>query len=200
MADPKTSRATTEAAAADKRNCILDAALALFAERGFHGTAVPALAKLAKVGAGTIYRYFDSKETLVNVLYRREKGRITEHVMSGFPGQRSPRDQFHYLFREVVGYAQEHRPSFEFLEHHHHAPYLDEESRAMEGRVIMLATAFLARTAAERITKPVSPAVLMAIVWGGIVRLVKDAWDGHLTLDEQTLQQAEDVCWEAVRL
>ena len=45
----------------DKREAILEAALELFAERGFHGTAVPLIAAKAHVGAGTIYRHFKDK-------------------------------------------------------------------------------------------------------------------------------------------
>jgi len=44
----------------DKRETILAAALELFVERGFYGTAVPEIAERAGVGAGTIYRYFES--------------------------------------------------------------------------------------------------------------------------------------------
>ena len=60
----------------DKRGAILEAALSLFVERGFHGTAVPALADRAGVGAGTIYRYFKNKEGLVNELYREWKSAL----------------------------------------------------------------------------------------------------------------------------
>lgn len=184
----------------DKRERILDAALALFAERGFHGTAVPLVAKAAAVGAGTIYRYFESKERLVNELYRREKQRVVEHVLAGLPTTESPRTQFRYFFRAIVEYALENQASFRFLEHHHHAPYLDAESRALEARTIMMALAFLAETGKQQITKPVAPQVLMAVVWGAIVRLLKEGWEGHLTLDDDTLDQAEGVLWEAVRL
>lgn len=184
----------------DKRERILDAALALFAERGFHGTAVPLVAKAAEVGAGTIYRYFESKERLVNELYRREKQRVVEHVLRALPTADSPRAQFHSFFRSIIGFALENRASFTFLEHHHHAPYMDTESRALEERTVMLALSFLAETARQRITKPVAPEVLMAVVWGAIVRLLKETWDGHVSLDEATLDQAEDVLWEAVRL
>ena len=52
------------------------AALELFVERGFYGTAVPEIAERAGVGAGTIYRYFESKEALVNALYREQKLRF----------------------------------------------------------------------------------------------------------------------------
>ncbi len=184
----------------DKRDRILDAALALFAERGFHGTPVPMVAERAQVGAGTIYRYFESKEALVNALYQREKQAVLSAVMEGFPAQASPREQFHFFFRRVVEYAINHSDSFRFLEHHHHAAYLDDPSRAIEQRVIALAHQYLAETARLRITKPVAPEVLMAVVWGGIVHLMREAWAGRVELAERVLEQAEDVCWEAVRL
>ena len=66
---PKLSR--RDLAAKEKHQKILSAALELFANRGFHGTAVPDVAKLAGVGAGTIYRYFENKEALVNAVYHR---------------------------------------------------------------------------------------------------------------------------------
>src|SRR4051812_14698782 len=59
--------------AGDKRESIMSAALDLFVERGFFGTAVPEIADRAGVGAGTIYRYFESKEALVNAIYREQK-------------------------------------------------------------------------------------------------------------------------------
>ena len=70
---PMQTRATTPEAVEAKREAILDAALSLFAERGYHGTSVPSIAKRAGVGAGTLYRYFENKEKLVNALFLREK-------------------------------------------------------------------------------------------------------------------------------
>jgi len=54
----------------NKRDDILQAALELFAERQYDGTTVPMIADKAQVGAGTIYRYFESKEVLVNELFQ----------------------------------------------------------------------------------------------------------------------------------
>src|SRR6185503_418939 len=78
-------RASQRATATDKREAIMTAALELFVERGFFGTAVPEIADKAGVGAGTIYRYFESKEALVNELYRQEKRLFAERVMHDFP-------------------------------------------------------------------------------------------------------------------
>ncbi|TWM64728.1 HTH-type transcriptional repressor Bm3R1 [Bacillus paralicheniformis] len=44
---------------------IIEASLVLFADRGFDAATIPMIAEKANVGAGTIYRYFDSKEDLV---------------------------------------------------------------------------------------------------------------------------------------
>src|SRR5438552_17394387 len=55
---------------------VLEAALALFAERGYHGTSIPSVMDRARVGAGSLYRLFPSKEALVNAVFRDAKGRL----------------------------------------------------------------------------------------------------------------------------
>src|SRR5215510_1707077 len=76
-------------AAGDKREAIMNAALELFVERGFFGTIVPEIADRAGVGAGTIYRYFDSKEALVNAIYREPKLEFGRVAGENFPLQAS---------------------------------------------------------------------------------------------------------------
>ena len=183
----------------DKRERILEAALTLFAERGFHGTAVPLVAERAGVGAGTIYRYFESKEALVNALYQHWKRAAMSAVLDGFPFTAPPREQFHQLFRRFVAFARESPAAFAFLELHHHADYLDAESLAMEQQAMSMAHVFLEQTRAQRITRDADPGVLIAVVLGGIVRLLRHHAEGQLALDEQQLEQAEHVLWECVR-
>jgi AcrR family transcriptional regulator len=48
----------------DKKIRILEAAIHLFAQNGYTGTAVADIAVQADIGKGTIYEYFDSKEDL----------------------------------------------------------------------------------------------------------------------------------------
>src|SRR5215467_14150395 len=108
----------------DKREAILSAALELFVERGFYGTTVPEIAERAGVGAGTIYRYFESKEALVNELYRDEKRRFMTAVIQGVPVGGPTREIFRVLWMRMAKYAGANPESFVFLELHHHARYL----------------------------------------------------------------------------
>jgi AcrR family transcriptional regulator len=51
--------------AATTREAILDAAYALFAERGYDATRMEEIAERAEVGTSTLYRYFPTKDELV---------------------------------------------------------------------------------------------------------------------------------------
>ena len=48
-----------------KRQRILDAALRIFSEKGFHHATMSEVAREAHVGKGTVYLYFDGKESLL---------------------------------------------------------------------------------------------------------------------------------------
>lgn len=57
--------------AEERRKDILDAALRLFAERGFNETTVSDIAAEAGMGTGTVYLYFPSKEEVLHGLHGR---------------------------------------------------------------------------------------------------------------------------------
>lgn len=183
----------------EKREAILDAALALFAERGFHGTAVPQVADRAKVGAGTIYRYFESKEALVNALYQREKRRMLDGLLADFPFERPAREQFRTFFQRMAEFARARPVSARFMELHHHASYLDAASRQLEAHGNdLLETAV--RTAIEQeVMKDAPPRVLVAIVLGVFFGLLRAWSEGRIELDPDTVALSEQCCWEAIR-
>jgi TetR/AcrR family fatty acid metabolism transcriptional regulator len=55
--------------AVDKRRLILDAAIRVFARRGFHHCRVSDVADEAGVAYGLVYHYFRSKEEILNTLF-----------------------------------------------------------------------------------------------------------------------------------
>src|SRR6266849_2785395 len=62
-------KATATAFRQDKRARILDAAVKVFAGRGFHSATVAEIARVAGVADGTIYLYFKSKDDLLLRLF-----------------------------------------------------------------------------------------------------------------------------------
>jgi TetR/AcrR family transcriptional regulator, repressor of fatR-cypB operon len=183
----------------DKRAAILAAALELFVERGFFGTTVPEIAERAGVGAGTIYRYFDSKEALVNVIYREQKLIFSQVVLDGFPAAATTREQFRALWSRMAQYAVAHTAGFIFLELHHHARYLDDESRAVEHRMTQLFKAVVVAAQTRGELKTGSPDLVMGIVMGAFVGVIRSCLDADAPLATADWKFAEQCLWEAVR-
>lgn len=182
-----------------KRERILQAALELFADRGFHGTAVPLVADRAGVGAGTLYRYFESKEALVNALYRHWKRAMTRALIEDFPEGVPTRRQFHVLWDRLCAFERAHPRALAFLELHYHAPYLDEASRRLDEELLSPLRTLLVKAQEQGIVKALPADALIALVFGAFVRLVKVARDGLVELTSETLQGAEECLWAAIR-
>jgi TetR/AcrR family transcriptional regulator, repressor of fatR-cypB operon len=185
----------------DKRRRILDAALTTFAERGYHGTAVPEVAQAAKVSTGTLYHYFDSKEILVNEVYRDAKTRLRGALLdvpelAPYELDRG-RAWFTALWDRLGTFARAEPDAFRFLEMQDHAPYLDAESRALE--LSVLAPLWLE---GQRLTARGSDAppvdVAIALLWGAFVGLIKASRLGYLKLDDASLAKAGAACWRMI--
>jgi TetR/AcrR family transcriptional regulator, fatty acid metabolism regulator protein len=58
------------APAVDKRRLLLDAAIRVFAEKGYHACRVGDIAKAADVSYGLLYHYFPSKEAVLETIFR----------------------------------------------------------------------------------------------------------------------------------
>ena len=72
---------------ADKRRRILDAAVHVFARKGYFAARVSDIAKKAGVADGTIYLYFENKE---DILVRLFDEVMSEHVEAGARGGARP--------------------------------------------------------------------------------------------------------------
>jgi len=86
-----------------RRNQILAAAAAVFAEKGFHRATTKEIARVAGVSEGTIYNYFESKgDLLIGIMTRlAELERLDEELASAL--QSDAREFFIAIFQERMG-------------------------------------------------------------------------------------------------
>lgn len=182
----------------DKRARLLDAALDLFEKRGFDGVAVPEIAKAAGVATGTIYRYFKTKEELVNALYRHWKSAYNDEILGPVPEGLAPREVFSLYWQRMADFARKNYRAVRFLDLHYHAPYLDAQSRAMEGIYMVTARAFVEAGSKARTLRPLNPALIVALMWGATAGLNKFVRDGTLVFNSTTSKAMEDALWRAI--
>jgi AcrR family transcriptional regulator len=184
----------------DRRESILDAALQCFVERGFHGTAIPQIAEKADIAAGTIYHYFDSKEALVNALYRTWKAAIAQRVFTAFPQAAPVRTQFQVMWNEMVSFALGAPMAFAFIELHNHASYLDAESIAIDRNVKDFTVQVIRRAQTEGLVKSLDAYVLMELVFGAFIGMMRAHWENRISLTADVMAGAEQACWDTIAI
>jgi AcrR family transcriptional regulator len=89
----------------DKRNAILDAATRIFAERGLSAAPTSEISKRAGVAEGTLFTYFETKDDLINALYRSIKLELADAMMSGFPRKKNVRTRLRHVWDRYVNWG-----------------------------------------------------------------------------------------------
>ena len=80
LASAAESRPTQRSQAkADRRAALLEAAAALFAERGFNGVSIEDLGSAAGVSGPAVYRHFSTKQAVLGALLVG----VSEHLLDG---------------------------------------------------------------------------------------------------------------------
>ncbi|HEX2592920.1 MAG TPA: TetR/AcrR family transcriptional regulator [Rhizomicrobium sp.] len=182
----------------DKRARLLAAALELFESRGFDGVSVPEIAAKAGVAVGTVYRYFETKEALVNALYRHWKTIYNEVVLAPLPPGLSIRGQFGAYWQRMTLFARARSAATRFMDLHHHGNYLDEESRALSRTYREAAEAFIREGRKAGAIRDLDPVMVVALMWGAAAGLVKFASQGALDFDGATATDMEEALWRAI--
>lgn len=91
------------------RDRILEAAAALFAEFGFHGTSIDRIAERASVAKGSVFYHFKSKDKLLVALVEEGFGLIRQAVGEPVPGSGSPSSRIETLMRKHLAMYVEYQ-------------------------------------------------------------------------------------------
>ena len=182
-----------------KRSAVLRATLRLVSERGFHGAAMSMIAEEAEVGAGTIYRYFASKEDLITQLYleiKREKGKA---FLAGYSEELSLRERFRTLWLNMLHYYMYHPQETAFLEQFDNSPYMKPEVKEAFAEYYEPLMRFFQYAFQEGVFKEMPLAMLSTFTLEVAVSLAKHHASGELTLDDETKELAMSATWDALK-
>ncbi|HLS20284.1 MAG TPA: TetR/AcrR family transcriptional regulator [Bacillota bacterium] len=76
---------------------IIEAALSVIAENGYHSSQVAKIAKEAGVADGTIYLYFENKEDILVSVFKEKMGQFTHRIQKQIERQSNASDKLHAL-------------------------------------------------------------------------------------------------------
>jgi AcrR family transcriptional regulator len=176
--------------------------LELIAEHGFHHAPMAEIAEKAGVAAGTIYRYFESKDVLISELHRELEDKIMAVLQEGYPSGRPLRERFLYLIRELLRYFITNPLHFRYMEQYFNSPYGISMHRdrllGKSGNQDILMDIF-EQGIEQQVLKEFPKAVLFSLAFGPLISLMRDHILGFIILDDPLIKQITEACWDAIK-
>ena len=172
----------------DKRSAILNNALDLLVEHGFHNTPMSLISKEAGVSAGIIYHYFESKEELILELYREIKKKFAEFLFVGDLLQMDVLDGLTQSWLKAYHFYVLHPKETLFLEQFENSPYYNLCKNEFEASIRPVVERVEAEMEAGRIIK-LPFEVLVTMTFGIATSLAKQQINGTIKVDDQILDR-----------
>ncbi|EOU9619687.1 TetR/AcrR family transcriptional regulator [Klebsiella aerogenes] len=89
----------------DKKQALLEAATAAFAQSGI-AASTSAIARSAGVAEGTLFRYFATKDELLNELYLAIKMRLVQTMIDGLnPDEKRPKENARNIWNSYIDWG-----------------------------------------------------------------------------------------------
>jgi AcrR family transcriptional regulator len=110
----------------DKRAAIMNAALILFTQRGFHGTPTSMISESAGVSAGTLFLYFKTKNDLINSVYFGAKERMGQAIYKGCEDEKDLRNKMKRIWGNIIRWGVDYPEEFMFIHQFSSSPFITD--------------------------------------------------------------------------
>ena len=156
---------------ADKHRKIIEAAVKVFAQKGFFNARISDIAREAGVADGTIYLYFNNKYDILISLFEEEIGRITREVRERIEKEEDPRRMLAVFIAEHLGLVRRNRSLAEVLqmELRQSNKFMREYRNTRFIEYIDIISAIIRKGQAEGVFRPgIKPGIAKRAVFGAI--------------------------------
>ena len=157
------------------------------------------IAEDAGIGAGTIYRYFKSKDDLIFTLMQEIQEKVIQAMLRGYDEAMPYRDRFELMWLNMTHYYIHHPDEFQYAEQHRHSGYMQHLGRVSGLRILSPVLRFFIEGKKKKLIKDLPLYTIIAVSRGPIIEMAKLHIDHNQQLTENRIRQACRACWDALR-
>jgi AcrR family transcriptional regulator len=181
----------------ERREAILAAAMAVFAERGYHGASVDDVAQAAGVSKALIYEHFPSKKDLHASLVEREVtdlfARLAANAASGTHGA----DRMRGGVEAFLGFVEERRTAWRMLFRDAADAEVAPVLESVEAQAVGLIVALSADEVPDR---PAEDREVYARLLSGALQSLANWWLDHPDVPrERLVERVMEFAWIGLR-
>ncbi|WP_144210524.1 TetR/AcrR family transcriptional regulator [Shewanella donghaensis] len=189
----------------DKKQAILDSALHLFVEQGFHGTSTASIAKHAGVATGTLFHHFKSKDDLLNHLFISIKQEfaddITQALSTMINTGKDLKTDAEYLWQQAINWALANPIKQRFFLQYSMSSDINSVTRdqAMNG-ILHFVVALIAKGQQQKIIADFPIALMLENCHGQYLAAIRYFTDNPQWGSDQSQRQASfELFWRSMK-
>lgn len=184
----------------DKKTLILQSTLKLINENGFHGTPVSSIAIDSQVAVGTIYRYFKSKEDIINELYTYVKTDFNNAIKKGMYDDISVRAEYYLKWRNMVDYHINNPLEARFIDQYSASPYIKQDVVKSNLEKYSHLRDLYNRAIELNIIRKISYEAVIIVMIGTVNQLYRIYNSKMLNVNEKIINEVFEVFWSGIKL
>jgi TetR/AcrR family transcriptional regulator, fatty acid metabolism regulator protein len=191
--------AENAAALEDKRRQLLDAAVRVFARRGFHASRVGDIAEEAGVAHGLLYHYFKSKDQVLEAVFQENWSLLVARVESVEETDEPAADQLRHI-AAIVLRTWLHLPDVVrvVIQEFGRSPELAERIGELTLPIDALQRVIRRGIESGEFRKDIDPTFAATVVYGSIDELLTGWVLGRLPSGEEDVAKAEQTLVEII--
>lgn len=182
----------------DKRDLIIHAALKLFVDNGFHGTATGKIAQEAGVANGTLFQYFKTKDELVIALYIRFKDELAEHISKNTASNAGIKETLKTQVLSSLYWALDNPAKFHFIQQFHTSPYIGQVEQEVLNKQVEPHLTLIRKGIEQGVLKPLPAELVYSLVSSQVFGLYQFVTSQQLSKAKQheTIQTTFEMLWD----
>jgi AcrR family transcriptional regulator len=183
-----------------KKQQILDAALKLFVENGFHGTSTAEIAKTAGVATGTLFHHFKTKQELINSLYLHTKDQMLIAISIDYEESEQFKSNLKKLWLKFIQFGIENSDMFQFIIIFHSSPYISSLTKEQAETRFDDILIFYKKGIKHHDIKTVKDEMMLEYFWGTIFSTVSYFTKHPKRLNDENMNIAFELFWDGISI
>lgn len=151
-----------------KEEKILESALALFVEFGFHGTPTSKIAKNAGVSNGILFHYFKTKEELIIALYVTIKSELMNFIEPNNTIEKNIELIIKETLISTILWALEHKNEYYYIQQVHFSPHIFQIPEDIQNAYLKSHITLIEKAKSEKIIKDLPSELILSIINGHV--------------------------------
>jgi len=184
----------------EKEAALFEATVKLVNEIGFASSSVSKIAKEAGVSPATIYVYYKNKEDLLVSTYIQIKLNLSQALLSDFNDKLPIRDILKNVWFNMFEYISNNLEYYKFVEQFSSSPYSSLVNKQEVEQYFIPLIKVLQRGSEQKFIKNVNFDILTTFMYHPITVLANPGLCQDFELNEENIETAFTLAWDAIRL